>query len=193
MRAFSILSAAFLFVATALGIAVTNPAQGTRWDAGKKTQSVAWTSVATDPTSFTIALVNMQAYPNINIVLKENVVTSAGSTTVDAPSLGWPTGNGFQINLVQQNPTGVAILAQSQQFNITGTTTPFQPTQSSTSFSVASTNTAHGAFSSDASPTDTSSPSETNSVHSGSSNDAMGLTIRFDFVVGLALVGALLA
>jgi len=65
--------------------------------------------------------------------LKSNVVTADGSTTVDGPATGWPTGIGFQINLVQQNPTGLAILVQSQQFNITGTTTAFTSSISSTS------------------------------------------------------------
>ncbi|KAF9643624.1 hypothetical protein BDM02DRAFT_3123186 [Thelephora ganbajun] len=172
MRAFSILSVAFLFVAAALGVTVTNPAQDTRWDAGVKTQTVAWTSVATDHSSLTIVLVNMQTYPNINIVLKENVVTSAGSTTVDAPSSGWPTGSGFQINLDQPTTSGVGILAQSQQFNITGTTTPFQSTQSSTAVP---------------------SPVGTNNAHGGSGKNTIGLTAPFDFIVGLALIGALLA
>jgi hypothetical protein len=73
--------------------------------------------------------------PSTNIVLKENVTASSGSTTVDGPSSGWPTGEGFQINFVQTNTTGVGILAQSEQFNITGTTTPFSSTLSSTSTS----------------------------------------------------------
>lgn len=77
--------------------------------------------------------VSQQTTPNINVILKPNVSTDGGSTTVDGPAVGWPTGNGFQINFVQQNPTGVAILVQSQQFNITGTTTPFTSLISSTS------------------------------------------------------------
>jgi hypothetical protein len=71
--------------------------------------------------------------PNINIILKRNVSTAPGSTTVDGPATGWPVGNGFQINLVQENGSSVAILAQSQQFNITGTTTSFSSSLSSSS------------------------------------------------------------
>jgi len=74
-----------------------------------------------------------QKTPNVNIMLKDNVLTSSGSATVDGPATGWPTGNGFQINLVQRNPTGNAILAQSEQFNITGTTVPFSSSISSSS------------------------------------------------------------
>ena len=59
MRTFSVLSASLLFVATALAISVTSPVEGAFWDASKSSQTVAWNSVSTDPTSFTILLVNM--------------------------------------------------------------------------------------------------------------------------------------
>ena len=155
MRAFSALSAVLSLAATALALTVTSPGQDTTWDASTRSQSISWSSVATDPSNFTISLINMvrprgffsnwrsrllivrsvcvlqQSTPNVNVVLKQNVTTSSDSTSVDAPSSGWPTGQGFQINLVQQNPTGVNILAQSQQFNITGTTTPFSSVVSS--------------------------------------------------------------
>jgi len=178
MRAFSTLSAVLFFAVTALALTVTTPAQGASWDASKRSQTVSWNAVATDPSNFTIVLSNMQTTPNINVPLKENVPTSGGSTTVDGPSSGWPTGNGFQINLVQQTATGVGILAQSQQFNITGTTTPFSSVSSATS------------------QTGTSPPtSETGSDggSSGGNNGAMGLTVQTGFVFGLALLGALLA
>jgi len=58
MRAFSVLSAA-LFAATAWAATVDSPSQETSWDAGKKSQSVTWTAVSTDPSNFTIYLVNM--------------------------------------------------------------------------------------------------------------------------------------
>lgn len=58
MRAFSVLSAA-LFAATAWAATITSPAQDTTWDASKNGQNVAWTFVSTDPSNFSIALVNM--------------------------------------------------------------------------------------------------------------------------------------
>jgi hypothetical protein len=119
----------------------------------------------------------MQVYPNINVILKRNVSTAPGSTTVDGPPAGWPTGNGFTINIIQENgTTGSAILAQSQQFNINGTTKPF----SSSSLSLSSTGTGTG-----------SSPSSTQS--GGSTGGAMGLSVQAGFIAGLGLVGALLA
>jgi hypothetical protein len=150
MRSFSVLSATLFFVVATLAITVTSPVEGAFWDASKSSQSVSWTSVSSDPNSFDISLVNMVrfylflpcqhscsrfirsfyaaaficsrqvVFPNINIVLQQGVSTSSGSATVNAPSSGWPTGQGFQINLLQTNPTGVGILAQSKQFNITG-------------------------------------------------------------------------
>jgi len=193
MRASSVLSAALLFASTAFGLSVTSPVEGALWDASQNTQTVGWNSVSTDPTNFTVVLVNMVVYPNTNTVLKQDVLTSSGSTSVTAPSSGWPTGKGFQINLVQNNPTGVAILAQSQQFNITGTSKPSSsassPSRSSTSLSVNS-NTAGGNLPS--SSTDSSLPSET-FTSQGNTGGAMGLTVQMGYVVGFALVGALFA
>jgi len=194
MRASSVLSAALLFATTAFGLSVTSPVEGAFWDASQNTQTVGWNSVSTDPTNFTVVLVNMVVYPNTNAVLKQNVLTSSGSTSVTAPSSGWPTGKGFQINLVQNNPTGVAILAQSQQFNITGTSTPSSSvsssSRSSTSPSVNNPNTAGGNLPS--SSTDSSLPSET-FTSQGNTGGAMGLTVQMGYVVSFALVGALFA
>lgn len=59
MRAFSALSTAFLFAVSTWALTVTNPAQGSSWDASKQAQTVGWNTVTTDPTNFTISLVNM--------------------------------------------------------------------------------------------------------------------------------------
>lgn len=58
MRAFSVLSTV-LFAATAWAVTITSPSQDTTWDASKNGQNVAWTSVSTDASNFSIALVNM--------------------------------------------------------------------------------------------------------------------------------------
>jgi hypothetical protein len=124
--------------------------------------------------------------------LTQEVLTSSDSTTVNAPSSGWPTGHGFQINLIQQNPTGVAILAQSQQFNISGTTTSFSSSVSSLSrSSTRSVSTPGGSVPS--SSTDSSVPSQTGTTQSGKSSGAMGLTVQISYIVGFVLVGVLLA
>ena len=58
MRAFSVLSAA-LFATTAWALTVTTPSEDTTWDATKQSQSISWTSVSSDTSNFSIALVNM--------------------------------------------------------------------------------------------------------------------------------------
>jgi len=174
MRASSVFFAAIFLAVNTWAATVTNPTQGTVWDAKNQDQAVAWTSVPSDPSSFTLVLANNVVYPNINIVLQNNVSTAIGSAMPNAPPSGWPTGNGFQINIVQDNPNGVAILAQSQQFNITGTTVPFSSTSSR--------------------PSGTSTGTSPGSTNTGSGkNGELGLTVQTGFVAGLALVGALLA
>jgi len=137
----------------------------------------------------------MVVYPNYSQDLEQNVPTAPGSATVNAPSAGWPTGQGFQINLVQKTSTGVSILAQSQQFNITGT--PSSGSSSVSSYSRSSTspavnipNTSGGG--SPSSSSDSSLPSSTDTTQSNTGG-AMGLTVQMGYVVGFALVGALLA
>ena len=59
MRAFSALSATLLFAVTALALTVNSPGDDTTWDASKRSQSVSWTTVSTDPSNFTVVLINM--------------------------------------------------------------------------------------------------------------------------------------
>jgi hypothetical protein len=174
MRAFSIFSAVLLLSVNAWAATIIEPSQNTVWSANTDAQAVAWTSVPTDPTSFTLMLANMNISPNVNVILKNNVSTADGSTMVNGPASGWPTGNGFQVNVVQITSNGTAILAQSPQFSINGTTTAFS--------------------SSSGRPSGTSTGSSPSSTSTGSGkNGDVGLTVQTGFVAGLALVGALLA
>lgn len=70
MRAFSALSAVLFFAASTLALTVTTPAQGASWDASKQSQSVAWNAVGTDPSNFSIALVNMVRLRRISAQLE---------------------------------------------------------------------------------------------------------------------------
>ncbi|KAF9779520.1 hypothetical protein BJ322DRAFT_1113327 [Thelephora terrestris] len=171
MRAFSVFSAILLLSVNAWAATIIEPSSTTVWSANNDAQGIAWTSVPTDPDSFSLQLANMAVSPSISIILKNNVSTAAGSTMVTAPSSGWPTGNGFQVNVVQISSNGTAILAQSPQFAINGTTTAFS---SSVSYSGTSTGTSPGSTST-------------------GKNGAVGLTVQTGFVAGLAIVGALLA
>lgn len=77
MRAFSVLSAALLFASTAFGLSVTSPVEGAFWDASQNTQTVGWNSVSTDPTNFTVVLVNMVSFRPILPLRGSRVLTSA--------------------------------------------------------------------------------------------------------------------
>jgi hypothetical protein len=161
MRASSVISAILLITVSTWAATIIEPARNTSWDASNQGQNVAWTFVATDPDSFSLMLMNdvsshlipaqppqrsllartihslsiQQINPRVSVIVKQNVSTSAGSTIVNGPAAGWPTGEGFQINVVQENSNGTAILAQSQQFNITGNTVAFssvKPSSTST-------------------------------------------------------------
>jgi hypothetical protein len=67
-------------VATALQ--VTSPAKGSSLDLSKS-NTIKWNSVNTDPSSFSIELVNMAVSPPVTIKVASDVKTSTGSFTVD--------------------------------------------------------------------------------------------------------------
>jgi hypothetical protein len=114
-------SAAILLslTASAFAIQVTFPGQNDVWS-NEGTQKLTWTSVNTDATSFAVILYN----PDANIIpaksesLAANVSTSAGTVQLSPPSAGWPTGSGFQVNLVKSEKEMTTIYAQSAQFSI---------------------------------------------------------------------------
>ncbi|RSH93230.1 hypothetical protein EHS25_007584 [Saitozyma podzolica] len=105
-------------------IQVTSPSSSTVWSSGTSGQTVSWQSVSTDPTSFVIQLVNQAGFlSNSPVTLTANQSTGSSnvvnSATVTYPSGSWPVGTAFQINLMSSSNSNAAILAQSQQFNIT--------------------------------------------------------------------------
>ena len=57
--------------------------------------------------------------PPTQQVLAALVVGTLGQTTVNPPSGGWKTGQGFRVNLVQDSQHLDSILAQSEEFDIT--------------------------------------------------------------------------
>ncbi|KIP10678.1 hypothetical protein PHLGIDRAFT_65075 [Phlebiopsis gigantea 11061_1 CR5-6] len=106
----------FAFAASALALQVTQPTNATGWSTSGS-NTVAWNAVSTDPSNFTVVLVNMNEFPNYSQILDALVVTSLDKQSVNPPSSGWPTGHGFQINLVADNEHLSTILAQSEQFS----------------------------------------------------------------------------
>lgn len=134
------------FVATACAYQVLTPGNAAGWtSAGPNT--VTWQRVATDPATFTMLLVNQvrtslltspllriplillclsqdqNVLPGGKEVLIATVDGTTGTVTVSPPSSGFPVGNGFQINFVQDPQDLNTILAQSQQFAITQSST----------------------------------------------------------------------
>ncbi|KZT62338.1 hypothetical protein CALCODRAFT_479231 [Calocera cornea HHB12733] len=195
---------AALLLPAALAIQVTSPTQSTIWLSGSSSQTISWSSVVTDPTSFAIVLVNQDrsVLPTNDILLADNVSTTAGTTTVTYPSGSWPVGNAFQVNLIRSSEDTSTIYAQSNDFNITSSAAS---STSSSSSSVASntgstllvgnsntlgstTNTASGAGAS------TTGGSTLPNSGSGSASAAGSNTVQMGaLVLGLGLVGALLA
>jgi len=192
MRAFTAIS---FFVASALALSVTQPTTGDIWSLSGS-HTVAWTVVSSDPTNFTIVLVNEQVNPTYTQELKALVPSSDTNTTVDPPATGWPTGKGFQINLVADANDLNAILAQSQQFTFgTSSSSSSSGSSSKTSSTLVVTSTSglntptgtSNGFNSGSSVTSTSTTPAT------SNNAVGGINIQTGFIAAVALLGAALA
>lgn len=185
--------------ASALAITVTAPTNTTGFSTvGQNT--VSWNAVSTDPTNFTVVLVNMAKFPPYSQVLNALVQTSAGTVKVNPPSAGWPSGSGFQINLVADPDHLNSILAQSEQFSFV-TPTGSSSVATSTSGPVTSggttlvvSNTANPPT-----PTNTDGTTDLNPTTSDTStspsntNAAVSTGVQASFFGLVALVGAFLA
>ena len=114
---FSTLVLAFAAVASA--IQVTTPAVGALVDLSKDV-NVAWTTVSTDPTSFSLFLVNNVRYPPSSVKIADGVSTSARNYTIKGGSISATSGSGYQISVQNVTPGQLGTLALSGQFNITG-------------------------------------------------------------------------
>ena len=103
-------------VASVTALQITQPASQAAIDVSKK-NTIQWTSVSTDPSSFAISLVNMAVNPSVSISLTNSVQTSAGSYTF-GPLTGVTPGQDYQVNLISTTPNDEGILAQSGQFSV---------------------------------------------------------------------------
>ncbi|KAH9042864.1 hypothetical protein EDB84DRAFT_899140 [Lactarius hengduanensis] len=110
------------FVALASAYQVSSPGGSSGWTiAGPNV--VTWQRVNTDALNFTIVLSNQARTPSYQQVLAALVDGTLGKFTVSPPSTGFPTGTGFQVNLVADSQNLNSIFAQSQQFSILQATT----------------------------------------------------------------------
>ncbi|PSR93712.1 hypothetical protein PHLCEN_2v4607 [Hermanssonia centrifuga] len=113
MRTFATILA---FAASAMAYSVTAPTNATGFSTSGQ-NTVSWSMVSTDAANFTIVLSNQQVNPPVQQILAALVVGTLGTIQVNPPSTGWPTGSGYQINLVANSQQLSSILAQSDQFS----------------------------------------------------------------------------
>jgi hypothetical protein len=114
MKSFFALSS---FVALTAAYQISSPGGAAGWTTAGP-NSVAWTRVSTDPLNFTIVLSNQNITPSYSQVLDALVDGTLGNITVNPPSTGFPTGDNFQVNFVQDSTHLTTIYAQSQQFSL---------------------------------------------------------------------------
>ncbi|KAL4770218.1 Ser-Thr-rich glycosyl-phosphatidyl-inositol-anchored membrane family-domain-containing protein [Aspergillus nidulans var. acristatus] len=202
-----VLASSLLPLAVSVGaLQVTQPEKGAEIDPSSSF-TVKWDSVSTDPSSFDLYLVNNAVYPSVEKKIASDVDTSDGSYTVDGVS-GLEHGGGYQINLFSNSGHNTGILAQSEQFNVTGadstssstssTTTPTSTSTSSTSTeteSTTSTSTGTSTTLSSTTPTTESesasaTPSSSGSSTPSSSNTTAGATGTPDDPNGGVTMGA---
>ncbi|WVO21610.1 uncharacterized protein IAS62_002919 [Cryptococcus decagattii] len=163
-------------------ISITSPSKDTVWLSGTSGQTIEYTAVSTDPTTFDIALDNQSGFlDNAPITLASNQSTGdSGSTntvTVTYPGGGaWPTGVAFQVNFMSTDRKNTGILAQSEQFNITSggdsSSSASSSTSSSASSSSASSASSSSASAAAVSTTSASSASAATTHASGSAASA---------------------
>lgn len=141
---------------------VTQPAKGDEVKASDSL-TVKWTYVDTDAKSFNLYLVNNAIYPPVSDKIATNVKTSDGTYTIDHLS-GIAAGSGYQINLQSDETLNTGILAQSEQFNVTGSaqsSSSSSSSSSSTSSSTSSSSTSSSATTGSATTTNTLTTSTT--------------------------------
>jgi hypothetical protein len=184
MRSFIALILAFS--ASALAYQVTSPNQSQGWT-NSGAQTLTWQRVNTDALNFTAVLTNedRNVMPNNNQVLAALIDGTKGTTTVNPPSAGWPTGDGFRVNFVQDASNLNTILAQSSQFSIKAAN------GSSTTVSGSATTVAASAI---PSSTDSSAATPTDATPKANNNAALsGFNPHIGLMAALALFGGLLA
>jgi hypothetical protein len=103
--------------ASVSAILVTSPAKDAKVDFSKDV-TVTWTSVTTDPSTFTLELID-QSNVDSPIVINKEVKTSDNKYTLS--NFAAPTGGTYKFNFISNDPQNSGILAQSQTFEIVKT------------------------------------------------------------------------
>ncbi|KNF03844.1 hypothetical protein PSTG_02936 [Puccinia striiformis f. sp. tritici PST-78] len=119
-----------IFLNGLLALKVTSPTENSQWDL-QATNTITWTSVATDPKTFDIVLTNINpscAPTGFTQAIKQNIASSDGKFDISGVS-SMKACSGYQINLVASSTPdnsahNAGILAQSAPFNVTQTSGP---------------------------------------------------------------------
>ncbi|EDR03054.1 uncharacterized protein LACBIDRAFT_307632 [Laccaria bicolor S238N-H82] len=159
------------FISSVFAYSITSPNSNQGWT-NQGAQLLTWTRVNTDRLNFTVVLTNQNITGFQPVVLATSVDGTLGSAPMNTPSGGWPSpGGSFRVNLVQDANNLDAILAQSNQFNITqgtstisSSSTKGSTTRSASSATGSTTGSATG--SADSSSTQTSTSKSNNAVKS---------------------------
>ncbi|WWC92846.1 uncharacterized protein L201_007807 [Kwoniella dendrophila CBS 6074] len=209
--------AAISLLALTGAITVESPDRDTIWQSGTSSQSISWKAVSTDPQSFVVQLVNQVGFLTdspVTLIANQSTGSSdiVNTATVSFPNGNWPEGTAFQINFMSSDKNNAAILAQSNQFNITSGGSSSSSSSSSSSASSSATSSVTGtspttisqqqtqtsAAATAASTEATSSgsiPNSSNSTTTGATSGATSLAASglFATVVGVAGLAAVLA
>ncbi|KIJ98336.1 hypothetical protein K443DRAFT_680864 [Laccaria amethystina LaAM-08-1] len=157
------------FISSAFAYTVTSPNSNQGWT-NQGAQLLTWTRVNTDRLNFTVVLTNQNITGFQSLVLATSVDGTLGTASMNTPSGGWPApGSSFRVNLVQDSNDLDAILAQSNQFNITQGTSTISSSSTKVSSKVSATgsatNSATGTATGSAGSTSTqTSPSQSNNA-----------------------------
>jgi len=120
-------------VASAFAWSIVSPNTAQGWSA-VGSQKLSWVASGNDPVNFTVVLNNGNAalLPNGPQVLAALVVGSLGNTSVNPPSNGWPTGEGFRVQLAASATELNTVIAESSVFAIGVVNTTSSAVKSST-------------------------------------------------------------
>ncbi|KAE8361273.1 Ser-Thr-rich glycosyl-phosphatidyl-inositol-anchored membrane family-domain-containing protein [Aspergillus caelatus] len=164
---------------------VTSPKKGEDVDLSKSF-TVKWDAVDTDPSSFDLYIVNNAVYPSVEQKIASDVDSSKGSYDVSGLS-DLTNGKGYQINFLSNSAKNSGILAQSQQFNVEGSsesTSTATASESKTTTSATGTSTATTVSSS--ARASASASGSANSTSSGSTPVSTGAGVSLAAPVSAA-------
>jgi len=154
-------------LALAEAVKVTKPAKGDDWDLSE-TNEIEWETVSSDPKSFEIVVIIQSSYPGVSQTIAK---VNAADGKYELKDLKVAPGDSYRINLVSTDPQNSGILAQSEEFALTGSD------DDSSSASASATASASASASGSASASASATGSSSESLATGSATKtASGLT-----------------